>query len=101
MQIRKATSAAFAAIVAVGAAVLAASVAAQSVVVYSAVSPKVMQAFVEEFQKQNAGIKVELISGGSGELLTRIQAEKANPRGDLLVGPDADNFDAFLDLFES
>lgn len=74
---------------------------AQSVVVYSAVSPKVMSAFVEEFQKQNSGIKVDLISGGSGELLTRLNAEKARPRADVLVGPDADNFDAYLDLFES
>src|SRR4051812_17971410 len=31
-----------------------------SVVVYSAVSPKVMTAFVEEFQKQNPGVKVDL-----------------------------------------
>ncbi len=74
---------------------------AQSVVVYSAVSPKVMEAFVEEFQKQNAGIKVDLISGGSGELLTRLNAEKAKPRADVLVGPDADNFDAYLELFDS
>jgi iron(III) transport system substrate-binding protein len=79
----------------------ASSAVAQSVVVYSAVSPKVMSAFVEEFQKQNPGIKVDLISGGSGELLTRLNAEKAKPRADVLVGPDADNFDAYLDLFES
>src|SRR3954465_6504775 len=72
-----------------------------SVVVYSAVSPKVMSAFVEEFQKQNPGVKVELINGGSGELFTRLNAEKARPRADVLVGPDADNFDAYLDLFES
>ena len=74
---------------------------AQSVVVYSAVSPKVMTAFVEEFQKQNPGIKVDLISGGSGEMFTRLNAERATPRADVLVGPDADNFDAYLDLFES
>jgi len=71
-----------------------------SVVVYSAVSPKVMTAFVEEFQKQNPGVKVDLINGGSGELLTRLSAEKANPRADVLVGPDIDIFDAALDLFE-
>ena len=71
-----------------------------SVVVYSAVSPKVMTAFVEEFQKQNPGVKVDVISGGSGELLTRLQAEKANPRADVLVGPDVDVFDAAIDLFE-
>ena len=71
-----------------------------SVVVYSAVSPKVMTAFIEEFQKQNPGVKVDLINGGSGELLTRLQAEKANPRADVLVGPDIDVFDAAIDLFE-
>lgn len=94
-------SAAIAVIVTAGALTFVAPSMAQSVVVYNAVSPKVMTAFVEEFQKQNPGIKVDLISGGSGELLTRLQAEKANPRGDVLVGPDADNFDAYLDLFES
>ena len=91
------------AVAALGAAgaVAAATAFAQSVVVYSAVSPKVMSAFVEEFQKQNPGLKVELISGGSGELLTRLNAEKARPRADVLLGPDADNFDAYLDVFES
>ena len=73
----------------------------QSVVVYNAVSTKLMDRFVEEFQKLNPGVKVEVISGGSGELLTRIQAEKARPRGDVLVGPDADVFDAAIDLFDS
>ncbi len=76
------------------------SAQAQSVVVYNAVSPKVMTAFVDEFQKQNPGIKVDVISGGSGELLTRLQAEKAKPRADLLVGPDIDVFDADLSLYE-
>ena len=78
----------------------AASAQTSSVVVYSAVSPKVMTAFVDEFQKQNPGVKVDLINGGSGELLTRLQAEKANPRADVLVGPDVDVFDAAIDLFE-
>lgn len=72
----------------------------QSLVVYNAVSPKVMTAFVEAFQKQNPGVKVDVISGGSGELLTRLQAEKSNPRADVLVGPDIDVFDAAIDLFE-
>jgi iron(III) transport system substrate-binding protein len=75
--------------------------AGNSVVVYNAVSTKLIQAFAEEFEKQNPGAKVEVISGGSGELLTRIKAERANPRGDVLVGPDADVFDAAIDLFEA
>ncbi|MCC7049927.1 MAG: extracellular solute-binding protein [Alphaproteobacteria bacterium] len=75
--------------------------ATNSVVIYNAVSTKLIQAFVDEFQKQNPGVKAEVISGGSGELLTRIKAERANPRGDVLVGPDADVFDADLSLFDS
>ncbi|MBI3453437.1 MAG: extracellular solute-binding protein, partial [Rhodospirillales bacterium] len=73
----------------------------KSVVVYNAVSTKLMDRYVEEFQKLNPGVKVDVISGGSGELLTRIQAEKARPRGDVLVGPDADIFDAAIALFDA
>jgi iron(III) transport system substrate-binding protein len=54
-----------------------------------------MTAFVEAFQKQNPGIRVDVIAGGSGELLTRLQAEKANPRADLLVGPAIDLFEGY------
>jgi len=102
MQIGKRIHAAVTAIVAACglAAFATAQAQSSSVVVYNAVSPKVMTAFVEEFQKQNPGVKVDVISGGSGELLTRMQAEKANPRGDVLVGPDVDVFDAEIGLFE-
>ena len=100
MMMGKRISAALAAIVAACALTGVSSTQAQSVVVYNAVSPKVMTAFVEAFQKQNPGIRVDVIAGGSGELLTRLQAEKANPRADLLVGPDIDVFDAAIDLFE-
>ena len=100
MRIDKRIRAAMAAILAAGALTGVTSAQTQSVVVYNAVSPKVMTAFVEAFQKQNPGIKVDVIAGGAGELLTRLQAEKANPRADLLVGPDIDVFDAAIDLFE-
>lgn len=73
--------------------------AAETVVVYSTISTKVMQAFVEAFQKKNPAITVQVISGGAGELLTRIKAEQKNPRGDIFSGPDADAFDGAIDLF--
>ncbi len=40
---------------------------------------------VAEFEKQS-GIKVEVISAGTGELLKRIESEKAHPLGDILWG---------------
>ena len=100
MRIGNRISVVLAAIAAAGALSGVTSAQTQSVVVYNAVSPKVMTAFVEAFQKQNPGVKVDVIAGGAGELLTRMQAEKANPRGDVLVGPDIDVFDAAIDLFE-
>jgi iron(III) transport system substrate-binding protein len=74
--------------------------AAGAVVVYSAISTKLTQAFVNAFQKANPDISVQVIAGGSGELLTRIKAEHSNPLGDVLLGPDADTFDSDLSLFE-
>lgn len=74
---------------------------AETVVVYNAIGTETMQAFVDAFQTLHPDVKVQVISGGSGELITRIKAESGNPQGDVLVGPDADNFDAVIDLFES
>jgi len=73
--------------------------AAETVVVYSAISTKVMQAFVDGFQKKNPGVTVQVISGGSGELLSRMKAERNNPRGDIFSGPDTDVFDGSIDLY--
>lgn len=73
--------------------------AAETVVVYSAISTKVMQAFVEGFKKKHPDINVQVISGGSGELLSRMKAERNNPRGDLFSGPDTDVFDGSIDLY--
>jgi len=75
--------------------------AAETVVVYNAIGTETMQAFVDAFQKLHPDVKVQVISGGSGELITRIKAESGNPQGDVLLGPDADNFDAVIDLFDS
>jgi iron(III) transport system substrate-binding protein len=75
--------------------------AADTVVVYSAIGTEVMQAFTDAFQAANPGVTVQVISGGSGELLTRIKAEKNNPLGDVLLGPDADTFDFDLSLFQA
>lgn len=73
--------------------------AAETVVVYSAISTKVMQAFIEGFGKRHPGVTVQVISGGSGELLSRMKAERNNPRGDIFSGPDTDVFDGSIDLY--
>src|SRR3954466_8098122 len=75
------------------------AIAAETVVVYSAISTKVMAAFIDGFKKKEPGIDVQVISGGSGELLSRMKAERNNPRGDIFSGPDVDVFDGSIDLY--
>jgi iron(III) transport system substrate-binding protein len=77
----------------------ASTMAAETVVVYSAISTKVMQAFTDGFRKKEPGIEVQVISAGTGELLSRIKAERNNPRGDVFAGPDTDVFDGSADLY--
>ena len=74
--------------------------AAETVVVYSAISTKVMDAFIAGFNKKYPDINVQVISAGTGELLSRIKAERNNPRGDVFSGPDTDVFDGSIDLFQ-
>ncbi|WP_338626194.1 ABC transporter substrate-binding protein [Selenomonas sp. TAMA-11512] len=46
---------------------------------------------VKEFQEQT-GIEVQLVSGGSGELMARVRAEKDNPLGDVMWGGSGDSY---------
>lgn len=62
---------------------------------------------VSEFEKQS-GIKVEVVAAGSGELLKRVESEKANPLGDIFWGgslstmkPNADWFEKYSSVNEA
>ena len=46
---------------------------------------------VKEFQEKT-GIEVQLVAGGSGELLGRVKAEKDNPLGDVIWGGVRDSY---------
>lgn len=55
---------------------------------------------VQEFEKQS-GVKVEVIAAGTGELLKRVESEKANPLGDIFWGGSLGTMKPKADLFES
>jgi iron(III) transport system substrate-binding protein len=59
------------------------------VVVYTAHEASITELFVPRFEKET-GIKVDLIKGGSGDLVNRVKAEAASPRADVIwsVGGD-------------
>jgi len=55
---------------------------------------------VSEFEKQS-GIKVEVVAAGSGELLKRVESEKANPLGDIFWGGSLGTMKPRANLFEN
>jgi iron(III) transport system substrate-binding protein len=58
-----------------------------------------MEGSKEAFEKLYPGVTVKIVTGDGGQLLTRLLAEKDNPRGDVLFG-DKDHFLNHTFLFE-
>jgi iron(III) transport system substrate-binding protein len=66
---------------------------------YSPNAAEVNNPIVKEFQDRT-GIEVQLIAGGTGDLLKRVQAEAANPLGDVFWAGGADSLEAYKKYFE-
>ncbi|MGV3487590.1 MAG: extracellular solute-binding protein [Tuberibacillus sp.] len=66
--------------------------------VYSPNQTEIINPIVKEFQDRT-GIKVNIVTGGTGQLLNRIKAESANPQGDVLWGGGVESLDGFKDNF--
>ena len=62
-----------------------------TLVVYNCNTDDWTAPIVKEFQEQT-GIQVQLVAGGSGELMARVRAEKENPLGDIMWGGSADAY---------
>jgi iron(III) transport system substrate-binding protein len=68
-------------------------------VLYSAADQGMVDLAAQAFQAKT-GIKVSTVQAGSGVLLTRINAEKARPLGDVLWSVGPDTIGAMPELFE-
>lgn len=77
----------------------AAQTAGGELTVYNGTNPKLAGKIIEVFKSKNPDINVDVISAGVGELLTRIRAEKGNPRGDVFFGASVEAYMSTLDLF--
>ncbi|MBP1995560.1 ABC transporter substrate-binding protein [Paenibacillus eucommiae] len=69
------------------------------VTLYSPNAAEVNNPIIKEFQDRT-GIEVQLISGGTGDLLKRVQAEASNPLGDVFWAGGADSLEAYKQFFE-
>lgn len=68
-------------------------------VIYASHPTEMVDYFVEAFEEENSGLKVELITGGTGDLLSRVQAEEGRPQGDILWGGSSTTGGSKPDLF--
>lgn len=67
-------------------------------VVYTARSEVLNKAVISDFER-DTGIKVELVTAGTGELLKRAESEKDNPLGDIFWVADRTMLESSSNLF--
>jgi iron(III) transport system substrate-binding protein len=70
-------------------------------VIYNAGSPEMGEDLVRAFKVKHRDIDVELIRLGSGQIITRVQAEAKRPQGDIIMAMAKENLDVVYDLLES
>ena len=74
--------------------------AAGKVVLYSAHKQSIIDAMVPMFEKET-GIEVEVIKAGSGDIIARVVAEKANPRADVIWSIGGEQLEANSEVLEA
>ena len=83
---------------ALGSASLAA--VAQSAVMYTSNNPATVETALGALKKGTPGINVSQVSGGTGVLMKRIQAEAQNPQSDIIWGAGFSTLAIYKDYFE-
>ena len=71
----------------------------EKLVVYAARSDNLLDATIPLFEEKY-GIEVELVTGESGELFTRIREESDDPTADIIMGATYSSMDSNRDLFQ-
>ena len=72
---------------------------AQRLVVYTSHKEEVWQPIVREFEERT-GIWVDVVTGGTNELLERIDEESEHPAADVMFGGGVDSLAVYADCFE-
>ena len=67
--------------------------------IWSAAAEDEAEALVRAFNAHQPGIRVSTIRAGSGELITRLNAEQPRPQGDILLGIAKETYDGNYDYF--
>jgi iron(III) transport system substrate-binding protein len=71
-----------------------------NVVLYAVHGPELVEPILEQFSAQYPDIQVDIVYGsGTGEIISRVQAEAANPLGDVMWGGATEWYEANAGLF--
>jgi iron(III) transport system substrate-binding protein len=87
------------ALLAMTALALAARASPGRLVVYCPHPLDFVNPIVQEFEVET-GIEVEIVSAGTGELLKRVEAERADPRGDVVWGGSRASLETYKRFFD-
>ncbi len=71
-----------------------------SVVIYTSNNAQAFDAVTQVAAKRMPGVKFSAITGGSGQLLRRLEAEASKPQGDVFWSTSANTLGAFTALLE-
>lgn len=74
---------------------------AQTVVLYSSNNTETIETALNAVKKQAPSLNVQQVTGGTGSLMKRIQAESKNPRGDVLWSGGFGTLGAYKDQLEA
>ncbi len=66
---------------------------------YTPHGPEITGPILDLFNKKYPDVQIQLVSGGTGELLSRLEAEKENPSADIMWGGDTVSFESAAELF--
>ncbi|MBP2017611.1 iron(III) transport system substrate-binding protein [Symbiobacterium terraclitae] len=70
----------------------------QRMTLYTSFGADLYTPLVQAFEEQT-GIKVDVVFGGTGELLRRLEAEKGTAGADVMLGGGAESYEAYRELF--
>lgn len=73
---------------------------AQQVVLYSSNNTETIETALDVVRRKMPNLKVQQVTGGTGTLMKRIQAEAGNPRGDVMWSGGFGTLGAYKEYFE-
>lgn len=79
---------------------VAQTAAGGTAIVYTSNSAQSVDAVLDVARKTKPNLKISTVTGGSGQLLRRIEAEVSKPQGDVFWSSSANTLGAFKTLFE-